>query len=95
MDIFSPQVHGLTDTSVQHCAHGVNAPLQACPDFGLCHRGIVKSPVRHIVRCETRGKVVRVMTLAAHNPFMELHAVDFDRNQSDSMELAMESSVRH
>lgn len=35
------------------------------------------------------------MTFAAHNPVMELHAVDFDRNQSDSMELAMETSVHH
>lgn len=56
-------------------------------------RGIADSPVRHIVRSESRGKVVRVMTFVAHNPYMDLHAVDFDRTQTDFMELAMESTV--
>ncbi|CAG5927933.1 unnamed protein product [Menidia menidia] len=40
------------------------------------------------------GKLSRVMTFAAHDPVMDMHAVDFDRNQRDSMELSMENSVR-
>lgn len=62
------------------------------PDFGLCVCGIVNPPDRHIVRGETQGKVVRVMTFEA---FMELHAVDFDRKQSDSVELTLERLVHH
>lgn len=66
--------------------------LRALPDFGLCLCGIVNPPDRHIVRGESQGKVVRVMTFEA---FMELHAVDFDRKQSDSVELTVGRLVHH
>lgn len=80
---------------MQYCNYSINEPFQRLGTLEDFFRGSVKSLVRHIVRRETRGKVVRVMTFAAHNPFMELHAVDFDRNQSDSMELAMGSFLHH
>lgn len=64
----------------------------AFPVSRLCLYGFVRPSDRHIVRGETQGKVVRVMTFDA---LMELHAVDFDRKQSDSVGLAVESIVHH
>lgn len=77
---------------MHHRIYGVNEPARTL-DYvfvGLSDRLFA---ILRAVKLE--GKLSRVMTFAAHNPFMELHAVDFDRNQSDSMELAMESSVHH
>lgn len=66
--------------------------LAAFPEFGLYLCGFVSPSDRHIVRGETQGKVVRLMTFES---FMELHAVDFERKQSDSVGLAVESIVHH
>lgn len=80
--------------SVEHCNFSVNEPIQ-CVRASEYVDGTVNALVRHIVYAESRRKVIRLMTFAAHNSFMELHAVDLDRNQSGSMELDMESSVHY
>lgn len=72
--------------------HSKLQQLASFPDAGLCLCGFVNPSDRHIVRGETQGKVVRVLTFEA---FMELHAVDFDRKQSDSVGLAVESILHH
>ncbi|KAF6717092.1 hypothetical protein FQA47_001709 [Oryzias melastigma] len=87
------EVHGFTDTLCNIAATAIESPFPSGRTLSCCFRGTVKSSVRHIVRSETRWKVVSYDICCAHSPVMELHQVDFDRNQSGSMKLVMEKSV--
>ncbi|MEQ2222604.1 hypothetical protein ILYODFUR_028024 [Ilyodon furcidens] len=89
------EVQGFADPVCNIVTTALRSVLLPCRDFGASFRAAVKPPDRHIVHSETRWKLVRVVTFAAHKPAMKLRAVDFDRNQSDSMGLIRGSSVHH
>lgn len=83
---------------MQHCNYGVTEPAPGPGrtleriSAGLLARLLARLlAILRAVKLE--GKLSRVMTFAAHDPFMELRAVD--RNQSDSVELDTGDSLHH
>lgn len=61
------EVHGFTDTVCNIAATTAIKALPERPDLVGCFRGTVKSSVRHIVRSETRWKVVSYDICCAHS----------------------------
>lgn len=80
--------------SVQHCNYGVTEPAPG-PGRTLerISAGLLARLLAILRAVKLEGKLSRVMTFAAHDPFMELRAVD--RNQSDSVELDTGDSLHH
>lgn len=79
---------------MQHCNYSVTEPAPG-PGRTLerISAGLLARLLAILRAVKLEGKLSRVMTFAAHDPFMELRAVD--RNQSDSVELDTGDSLHH
>lgn len=89
------EVHGFADTVCNIVTTALlSLPRALAGLWSVFPRGCSLARLLAILRAvKLEGKLSRVMTFAAHDPFMELRAVD--RNQSDSVELDTGDSLHH